>query len=346
MTASDTTSISTEKDYGETVDDRGTPEDLIRELQKANGGLFTTDPCSGAEPRPIAETRWTVGDNGLAQDWEGSVFVNPPYSEMDDWVDKVLTENKRNATDYILLLCKSPRTSDWFHAAAEEAGHILVFDHRLKFHGSDDAAPFSSCILTYGDVPESVLNLLATKGTMLERDEDYDTAETQVRFVEYLDEPTADENADREELVLAQNLDDLPEIHIGDLFEIHFNTEAYGVPDELPETLECEVVTGRVPEQSMSETETGTIEGVREPTVADQIELLTYNSEMEMWVMLQSRVEDDGFAVSISEGGTGIGWRPTPVSRVRCFWRSDFDFVEKSEALDVEFPSPFTAARG
>jgi len=112
MTTRETTAISTEKDYEDTVDARGTPESLIRELHKANGGLFTTDPCAGAEPRPIAEKRWTVEDNGLAQDWESSIFVNPPYSEMDDWVDKILTEKQRSAIDYILLLCKSPRTSN------------------------------------------------------------------------------------------------------------------------------------------------------------------------------------------------------------------------------------------
>ncbi len=64
MTASDTTAISTEKDYGETVDARGTPEDLIREFQEANGGLFTTDPCSGAKhaqlQRPGGRSRTTV----------------------------------------------------------------------------------------------------------------------------------------------------------------------------------------------------------------------------------------------------------------------------------------------
>ena len=84
---------------------------------------------------------------------------------MDDWVDKILTENKRSATDYILLLCKSPRTSDWFHVTAEEAEHIPVFDQRLKFYESDDTTPFSLSILTDGNVPANVLNLLATKRT-------------------------------------------------------------------------------------------------------------------------------------------------------------------------------------
>lgn len=221
-----------------------------------------------------------------------------------------------------------------------------MFDQRLKFHGSDDPALFSSAILTFGDVSDSILELLATKGTMLERDGEYDEAEKQVRFVEYLDEPADGSENEREELVLAQNLGDLPEIHVRDVFEVHFNTEVYGVPAELPEALECEVVSGRVPEQTMTETGAQTVEGIREPTTADQIELLTYNSETEFWVLLQNRVEDEGFAVSISEGDVGHGWRPVPVSRIRCFWRSDLEVDSVSEVLDVDFPAPFAAAGG
>jgi len=47
--------IACENDYEDTVDARGTPESLIRELHTAIGGRFTTDPCAGAEPTPIAE---------------------------------------------------------------------------------------------------------------------------------------------------------------------------------------------------------------------------------------------------------------------------------------------------
>ena len=49
---SDTAAVSTEKDYGDTEDARGTPEVLVRELHKANGGLFATDTVL-AEAHPF-----------------------------------------------------------------------------------------------------------------------------------------------------------------------------------------------------------------------------------------------------------------------------------------------------
>lgn len=73
-------------------------------------------------------------------------------------------------------------------------------------------------------------------------DETKTTTRPKPRFVEYLNEPATGEPVDREELVLAQNLSDFPVIHVGHLLGIHFNTEAYGVPDELTGTLECEIV--------------------------------------------------------------------------------------------------------
>jgi len=73
-------------------DERGTPTPFVRRLHSAIGGLFDLDPCSGAEPSPIATTRFTAEDNGLAQDWIGydKVFVNPPYSNLKSWMKKVL----------------------------------------------------------------------------------------------------------------------------------------------------------------------------------------------------------------------------------------------------------------
>jgi len=46
-------------------------------------------------------------------------------------------------------------------------------------------------------------------------------------------------------------------------------------------TMECEVVSGRVPESAVPDSEPTVIEGVREPTTADQVEILSYNEETE-----------------------------------------------------------------
>lgn len=56
----------------------GTPEYVVSPLSDALDG-FDLDPASGAEPVPYADERYTVEDDGLAQDWFGDVWLNPPY---------------------------------------------------------------------------------------------------------------------------------------------------------------------------------------------------------------------------------------------------------------------------
>lgn len=309
--------IRHEADYGDTSNEHGTPPDLVRLLQDANGGPFTVDPCSGAEPSPIADTRFDKSQNGLNQDWYGDVYVNPPYDSMPEWVDKILAENDRPATDYILLLCKAPCTSDWFHTAAEEAETLLVFDHRLTFAGNDEAAPFSSAILGFGDVPEPIKQALATQGTVFERDDTYTDVGSQIRFTEY----TTDQSpqTDAQELILAQDFGDIPPLHVGDRVQLTINTDAHGVPNSLPESMTVDVVAGRVPEEMATPTDRENYDTVRGVTPAEQVEVLTYHDPTDTWVLLQDRTER-GFAVSMSEGVLGPGWQVVPVADLTWRW--------------------------
>lgn len=308
--------IRHEADYGDTSNEHGTPPGLVRLLQEANGGPFTVDPCSGAEPSPIADTRFDKSQNGLNQHWHGQVYVNPPYDSMPEWVDKILAENDRPATDYILLLCKAPCTSDWFHTAAEEAETLLVFDHRLTFAGNDDAAPFSSSILGFGDVPASIKEALATQGTVFERDDTYDTTGSQIRFTEY---DTPDIGDDTQELILSQDFGELPPLHVGDRIHLSVNTDAHGIPAGLPESMTVDVVAGRVPDEMATPVDRENHDTVRGVTSADQVEVLSYHAPTDTWVLLQDRT-DRGFAVSMSEGVLGPGWQVVPVSDVTWRW--------------------------
>lgn len=305
--------IRHEADYGDTSNEHGTPPDLVRLLQEANGGPFTVDPCSGAEPSPIADTRFDKSQNGLNQHWHGQVYVNPPYDSMPEWVDKILAENDRPATDYILLLCKAPCTSDWFHNATEEAETLLVFDHRLTFAGNEEAAPFSSAILGFGNVPEPIKQALATQGTVFERDDTYDISGSQIRFTEYTTDQSPE--VETQELILAQDFGDIPPLHVGDRLHLTINTDAHGVPNSLPESMTVDVVAGRVPDDMATPADRENYDTVRGVTPADQVEVLAYHDPTDTWVLLQDRLER-GFAVSMSEGVLGPGWQIVPVSKV------------------------------
>jgi DNA adenine methylase len=69
-----------------------TPDWLLQHLYAANGNQpFDLDPCSpckGANAPVWARQHFTVEDNGLAQEWRGRVWLNPPYHSLGPWLEK------------------------------------------------------------------------------------------------------------------------------------------------------------------------------------------------------------------------------------------------------------------
>lgn len=147
------------------TDEWATPPDFVRPLADAVNG-FTLDPCSGAENSPIAANQYTIQDDGLTQPWYGDVWCNPPYSDMEDWTDKVIEESTRGETDVILYLCKGDSSTDWWHAAVEEATAVAMIDSRLSFGDDEDSAPFCSHVFIFGDPSEDVYNVLDRRGAV------------------------------------------------------------------------------------------------------------------------------------------------------------------------------------
>jgi hypothetical protein len=63
-----------------------TPPKLLAKL-----GEFDLDPCSPLNrPWDTARKHYTIEDDGLAQTWEGRVWLNPPYGPpMVKWLKKM-----------------------------------------------------------------------------------------------------------------------------------------------------------------------------------------------------------------------------------------------------------------
>jgi hypothetical protein len=63
---------------------------------------FDLDPCAPINPDPSvnvpAMAKLTEQDNGLIQSWGfgNHIFLNPPYSELEDWTAKALHEAQQN----------------------------------------------------------------------------------------------------------------------------------------------------------------------------------------------------------------------------------------------------------
>ena len=117
-----------------------TPPQYIEAARKVLG-VIELDPASSeiAQRAVQAQRYFTVDDNGLAQPWAGTVWLNPPYSqpEIGDFCQKLVTElTEGNVTEAILLTHNYTDTG-WFHMAESIAAAICFTKGRIKFVDQD-----------------------------------------------------------------------------------------------------------------------------------------------------------------------------------------------------------------
>jgi site-specific DNA-methyltransferase (adenine-specific) len=111
-----------------------TPEELYLELDKEFH--FTFDPC------PLYSNF-----DGLAIDWSGVLFVNPPYGkEIKKWIKKGFEESGKGAT--VVMLIPSRTDTAWWHDYVMK-GEIRFLRGRLKFDGAVNSAPFPSAVVVF-----------------------------------------------------------------------------------------------------------------------------------------------------------------------------------------------------
>lgn len=125
-------------------DDWETPRWLFAQLDYEF--RFNLDPCATPE-NAKCRRYFTKQENGLEKDWDGVVFMNPPYGkEIGKWVQKAYSESLLGIT----VVCLLPARTDtlWWHAYCMK-GEVRFIKGRLKFGGSKNSAPFPSAVVIF-----------------------------------------------------------------------------------------------------------------------------------------------------------------------------------------------------
>lgn len=149
----------------------GTPKKYVLPLKRTIGA-FDLDPASGAEPTEYAETKYTKEDDGLAQDWFGHVWLNPPYSRPDNpkWAKKTYEEVPN--TESITALVPASTSESWWQSYYSQADLFCFVDGRIGFNGAgENGASFSSvfCIFNAQNLPHEFFVELSRMGVIANR---------------------------------------------------------------------------------------------------------------------------------------------------------------------------------
>lgn len=131
-------------------DDWETPWWFVHLLENEFGAI-DLDPCCTEESKK-GENFYTEEDNGLTARWWGTVFVNPPYSQMAKWAQKAYSEAFLGNTRNILFLCAARTdTKAWWDYLRH--GEVRFIKGRLKFidpnRGVVLGAPFPSALVVF-----------------------------------------------------------------------------------------------------------------------------------------------------------------------------------------------------
>ena len=128
-----------------------TPQELFDEVDREFG--FTLDVCASPNNAKCS-TYFDEQADGLAQEWTGTAWMNPPYGrEIGRWMRKAYESSTQGAT----VVCLVPARTDtaWWHDYAVK-GEVRFLRGRLKFGGSKSSAPFPSAIVVFRPRPDEL----------------------------------------------------------------------------------------------------------------------------------------------------------------------------------------------
>ncbi len=128
-----------------------TPDWLFEELDREFG--FDVDVCASEDNHKClkyfpSEGLWS----GLAQEWAGVCWMNPPYGNViGKWIAKAW-ESAQNGAKVVCLIPSRTDTA-WWHDYVMK-GEIRFIRGRLKFGGAKYNAPFPSAIVIFHEDEE------------------------------------------------------------------------------------------------------------------------------------------------------------------------------------------------
>lgn len=148
-----------------------TPPEVLELVRQVFGGRIGLDPCAAPEPEHSFAKGNFAGPtgspaDGLAHEWRGSVYVNPPFGELAAWAEKCALEHRAHGAEVILLLPSRTDTAYW-HEHLSAAALLCLWRGRMKFVGAPASCPFPVTLAYFGHRPAVFHAVFAARGMIV-----------------------------------------------------------------------------------------------------------------------------------------------------------------------------------
>lgn len=119
---------------------------------EALGNDFETDPCA-FPGHNTAKIKYSLPEmDGLVHPWHGKVWLNPPYSDVKTWLERLAKHGFGTALVFNRLDTKTMQEH------VKKASSVFLIEGRLKFLTSDFTekhnAGCGSMLISYGYTPD------------------------------------------------------------------------------------------------------------------------------------------------------------------------------------------------
>lgn len=163
--------VSFRADYDS--DEWYTPEEITRTAHHVMGSI-DLDPatCELAQTSVQAGTYYTKVDDGLAQPWNGNVWLNPPYSASQVWTDKLFAEMAAGRVAQAIVLVNNATETAWFQRLLTESKLVCFPARRLAFWRHDHsnvAGRQGQALFYFGNRADAFFNSFSATGAVLRR---------------------------------------------------------------------------------------------------------------------------------------------------------------------------------